>query len=190
MTIEGCGALLLAIRWSFDMPLGKAIYFGIFHGVSMFNNAGFDLFGHFNSLTGFVYDPLVNFVVMFLIVSGGIGFIVMSDLVDYQVHRKLSLHSKVVLSMTGALIVVGAVVIFIFEFTNPKTLGSLNWGGKILASLFQSVTPRTAGANTLNLADMRQASQFFTIILMFIGASPGSTGAGSRPRRSPSSSVR
>ncbi|MBJ9991183.1 TrkH family potassium uptake protein [Paenibacillus sp. S28] len=178
LSIEGCGALLLAIRWSFDMPLGKAIFYGIFHGVSMFNNAGFDLFGHFNSLTGFVYDPLVNFVVMFLIVSGGIGFIVMSDLVDYQVHRKLSLHTKVVLSMTGALIVIGAVVIFIFEFTNPKTLGSLNWGGKILASLFQSVTPRTAGANTLNLADMRQASQFFTIILMFIGASPGSTGGG------------
>ncbi|MED5016644.1 TrkH family potassium uptake protein [Paenibacillus chibensis] len=178
LIIEGCGAVLLAIRWSFDMPVGKAIYFGIFHGVSMFNNAGFDLFGHFNSLTGYVYDPLVNIVVMFLIVSGGIGFIVMSDLVEYKKNRKLSLHSKVVLSMTGSLILVGAVVIFIFEFSNSKTIGSLNWGGKILASFFQSVTPRTAGANTLDLASMRQASQFFMVILMFIGASPGSTGGG------------
>ncbi|MBE9915966.1 Trk family potassium uptake protein [Paenibacillus donghaensis] len=178
LIIEGCGAALFAIRWSFDMPVGRAIYFGIFHGVSMFNNAGFDLFGHFNSLTGYVYDPLVNIVVMFLIVSGGIGFIVMSDLVDYRKNRKLSLHSKIVLSMTGSLILVGAVVIFIFEFTNSKTLGSLNWGGKILASFFQSVTPRTAGANTLDLASMRQASQFFMVILMFIGASPGSTGGG------------
>ncbi|GIP29894.1 K+ transporter Trk [Paenibacillus sp. J23TS9] len=178
LAIEGCGAILFAIRWSFDMPLGRAIYFGIFHGVSMFNNAGFDLFGHFNSLTGYVYDPLVNIVVMFLIVSGGIGFIVLSDLVEYHNKRKLSLHTKVVLSMTGALILAGAVVIFVFEFTNPRTLGSLNWGGKILASFFQSVTPRTAGANTLDLASMRQASQFFMVILMFIGASPGSTGGG------------
>lgn len=178
LVIEGCGAVLFAIRWSFDMPVGRAVYFGIFHGVSMFNNAGFDLFGHFNSLTGYVYDPLVNIVVMFLIVSGGIGFIVMSDLVDYRHKRKLSLHTKIVLSMTGALILVGAIVIFVFEFTNPKTLGSLNWGGKILASFFQSVSPRTAGANTLDLASMRQASQFFMVILMFIGASPGSTGGG------------
>ncbi len=178
LVIEGCGAVLFAIRWSFDMPIGRAVYFGIFHGVSMFNNAGFDLFGHFNSLTGYVYDPLVNIVVMFLIVSGGIGFIVMSDLVDYRHKRKLSLHTKIVLSMTGALILVGAIVIFVFEFTNPKTLGSLNWGGKILASFFQSVSPRTAGANTLDLASMRQASQFFMVILMFIGASPGSTGGG------------
>ncbi|MGM1048710.1 trk system potassium uptake protein TrkH [Paenibacillus uliginis N3/975] len=178
LVIEACGALLLTLRWAFDMPFGKALYYGIFHAVTMFNNAGFDLFGEFRSLTGYVYDPLVNFVVMFLIVSGGIGFIVMADLVDYKKSRKLSLHSKVVLSMTGALILIGAVVIFIFEFTNPKTLGSLNWGGKILGSFFQSVTPRTAGANTLDITGLRQASQFFIVILMFIGASPGSTGGG------------
>lgn len=178
LVIEACGAILLTIRWAFDMPFGKALYFGVFHAVTMFNNAGFDLFGDFKSLTGFVYDPLVNFVVMFLIVSGGIGFIVMADLVDYRKSRRLSLHSKVVLSMTGALILIGAVVIFIFEFTNPETLGSLNWGGKILGSFFQSVTPRTAGANTLDITELRQATQFFMVILMFIGASPGSTGGG------------
>lgn len=178
LIIEGAAAILLTTRWAFDMPFGKALYFGIFHAISMFNNAGFDLFGDFRSLTGYVYDPIVNFVVMFLIVSGGIGFIVLSDLVDFRRNRRLSLHSKVVLSMTAFLIVFGAVVIFVFEYSNPRTLGSLNWGGKILGSLFQSVTPRTAGANTLDLGSMRQASQFFIIILMFIGASPGSTGGG------------
>lgn len=178
LVIEGCAALLLSIRWAFDMPLGKAIYYGIFHAVSMFNNAGFDIFGDFRSLTDYVYDPLVNIIVMFLIVSGGIGFIVMSDLVEFRVTRGLSLHSKVVLSTSTGLILIGALVIFIFEFTNTRTLGSLNFGGKILSAFFQSVSPRTAGANTVDIAGLRQATQFFIVILMFIGASPGSTGGG------------
>ncbi|MBS5910400.1 MULTISPECIES: TrkH family potassium uptake protein [Paenibacillus] len=178
LVIESCAALLFAIRWAFDMPLGRALYFGVFHAVSMFNNAGFDLFGEYRSLTLYVADPLVNFVAMFLIVSGGIGFIVLSDIIDFRRRRKLSLHSKVVLSMTSALIVVGALVIFIFEFTNPRTLAPLGWGGKFWAALFQSVTPRTAGANTVDIGELRQASQFFMIILMFIGASPSSTGGG------------
>lgn len=178
LVIEACGALLLSIRWAFDMPIGKAIYYGVFHAVTMFNNAGFDLFGDFRSLTGYVYDPVVNVVVMFLIVSGGIGFIVLSDLIDFRKQRRLSLHSKVVLSMTGALLLIGFIVIFIFEFTNPRTLGSLNWGGKFFGAMFQSVTPRTAGANTIDITGLRQATQFFIVILMFIGASPGSTGGG------------
>ncbi|MBW4837907.1 MAG: Trk family potassium uptake protein, partial [Paenibacillaceae bacterium] len=178
LIIESSAALLFTIRWAFDMPLGRALYFGIWHAVSMFNNAGFDLFGDYQSLTKYVADPIVNFVAMFLIVSGGLGFIVLSDLVEFRKRRKLSLHSKVVLSMTSALIVIGALVIFIFEFTNSRTLSPLGWGGKIWGSFFQSVTPRTAGANTLDIGALRQATQFFMIILMFIGASPSSTGGG------------
>lgn len=178
LIIEACGALILSIRWAFDMPIGRAIYYGVFHAVTMFNNAGFDLFGDFRSLTGYVYDPVVNAVVMFLIVSGGIGFIVLSDLIDFRKQRRLSLHSKVVLTMTATLLLVGFIVILIFEFTNPRTLGSLNWGGKFFGALFQSVTPRTAGANTIDITGLRQATQFFIVILMFIGASPGSTGGG------------
>lgn len=178
LVIESSAALIYTIRWSFDMPFGRALYFGIFHGVSMFNNAGFDLFGHYQSLTRYVGDPIVNLVTMFLIVSGGLGFIVLSDLVDFRKHRKLSLHSKVVLTMTASLILVGALVIYVFEFSNPSTLSSLSWGEKIWAAFFQSVTPRTAGANTLDLGSLRQASQFFMVILMFIGASPSSTGGG------------
>ncbi|RAP76322.1 TrkH family potassium uptake protein [Paenibacillus montanisoli] len=182
ITIELAGAILFAIRWSFDMPLGKAIYFGAWHAVSMFNNAGFDLFGSFGvpfvSFTDYVNDPIINTVAMLLIIFGGIGFIVMSDIIEYRARKRLSLHSKVVLSMTGILLAVGTIVIFIFEFTNMNTLGELSWSGKIWASLFQSVAPRTAGPNTVDLAALRQATQFFIILLMFIGASPGSTGGG------------
>jgi trk system potassium uptake protein TrkH len=176
LTIEIVAALLFTLRFTFDMPLGRAAYLGVFHAVSFFNNAGFDLFGEYRSLTGYVDDPLVNIVSMALIILGGLGFVVMADLLDFKKNRRLSLHSKVVLSMTGFLIVFGAVVIFIFEYSN--TLQPLNWSGKIWASLFQSVTPRTAGANTLDIASLRHATQFFIIILMFIGASPGSTGGG------------
>lgn len=182
LTIEAIAAIIFTIRWSFDMDFGQALYFGIWHAISMFNNAGFDLFGTvdapFVSFTAYADDFVVNFVVMALIVLGGIGFIVMSDVMDFQNKKKLTLHSKVVLSMTGFLIVFGALVIFIFEFTNNRTMGSLDMGGKVLASFFQSVAPRTAGPNTVDIGALRQASQFFIIILMFIGASPGSTGGG------------
>ncbi|MNO50296.1 Ktr system potassium uptake protein B [compost metagenome] len=178
LVIESCCALIFAIRLAFDMPLGRALYFGVFHAVSFFNNAGFDLFGDYRSLTSFAADPVMNLVSMFLIVSGGLGFIVLSDLIELRRGRKMSLHSKVVLSMTGSLILIGAIVIFIFEFSNSKTLEPLSWGGKVWSSLFQSVTPRTAGANSLDIGALRQATQFFIIILMFIGASPSSTGGG------------
>jgi trk system potassium uptake protein len=177
-TIQAVGAALLTMRWAFDMPFGRAVYFGIFHSISYFNNAGFDLFGNFRSLTQYSEDWVVNTTVMTLIVLGGLGFIVLSDLFGLRETMRLSLHSKVVLSTTGFLIAVGAVVFFVFEFTNARTFGSLGWSGKLLASLFQSVTPRSGGAATVDISSMRQASQFFMIILMFIGASPGSNGGG------------
>lgn len=178
LVIESTAAALFTIRFAFDMPLGRAIFFGIFHAVSLFNNAGFDLFGDFRSLMLYVSDPAINLISMFLIITGGLGFIVISDLVDYRKRRKLTLHSKVVLTMSGVLILTGALVIFVFEFTNRNTLGSLEWSGKLWSSFFQSVTARTAGANTLDISALRQATQFFIIILMFIGASPSSTGGG------------
>ncbi|WP_335582134.1 TrkH family potassium uptake protein [Paenibacillus yonginensis] len=178
VVIEGTAALALTLRWAVEMPFSQAVYYGVFHAISLFNNAGFDLLGNFQSLTRHVSDPIVNLISMVLIISGGIGFIVISDLVDYRKHRGLSLHSKVVLSMSGALIAIGAIVIFIFEFTNPYTLEPLNWAGKIWSSFFQSITPRSGGVATLDIASMRHATQFFIIILMFIGAAPGSTGGG------------
>ena len=178
IVIELIGAILLATRFAFDMPLPRAIYYGIFHSVSNFNNAGFDLMGEFRSLTGYVEDPLVTLVVCMLITLGGIGFIVMNEVYEYRQTRRFSLHTKVVFFTSSLLVVLGTVLIFLFEFNNPKTLQPLSMSGKFLGSLFQAVTPRTAGANTLNIPDLTQPTLFLIIILMFIGASSGSTGGG------------
>ncbi len=172
------GGVLLALRFSFDMPLGKAIYFGLFHAISNFNNAGFDLMGEFSSLTKYVEDPTVSLVVCLMIVLGGIGFMVVSELYEFRHTRRVSLHTKVVLTTSTILVVAGTVLIFLLEYNNPKTLQPLAPMGKLLASLFQSITPRTAGSNTLNIPDLQQSTLFLIIILMFIGASPGSTGGG------------
>lgn len=176
--LEGIAALILAARWSFDMGWNKALYFGLFHAVSSFNNAGFDLFGDFRSITGYVDDFTVNIVISGMIILGGIGFTVIADVFRNRNWRMFSLHSKVVLTMSAFLIVGGAVLVFALEYSNPKTLAPLSTSGKILASYFQSVTPRTAGFNSLVISDLRSATQFLLIILMFIGASPGSTGGG------------
>jgi trk system potassium uptake protein TrkH len=175
---ELIGSILLAIRFSFDMPIQKAIYFGIFHAVSNFNNAGFDIMGDYKSFTEYVDDPIVSLVMIALIILGGIGFIVVHDIFENRSFRKISLHTKVVLTTTAILLVAGSVLIFALEYNNPKTLGPLSLGGKLLASVFQAVTPRTAGSNTLNIPDLTISTLFLTIIFMFIGASPGSTGGG------------
>jgi trk system potassium uptake protein len=175
--IEVTGALILALRLSYDMNWHKALYYGIFHAISAFNNAGFDLFGEFSSLTRFVSDPVVNLTVMLLIFLGGLGFSVLSDIYSHR-GRKLMLHSKIVLSASLVLIIVGALSIFAIEYSNPKTLAPLDLMGKVWGSLFQSVTPRTAGYNTLNIGDLRNTTLLIIIFLMFIGASPGSTGGG------------
>jgi trk system potassium uptake protein TrkH len=175
---EGTGAFLLSLRFTKIYGLSRGIYYGIFHSVSAFNNAGFDLIGKFRSLTPFVEDPLINIVVMSLIIFGGLGFSVLYDIFTTRNFQKLSLHSKVVLTTTAILLSAGFLVFYILEYSNPKTLGALSPFGKVLAAAFQSVTPRTAGFNTLNLPDLTMPSKYFTIFLMFIGASPGSTGGG------------
>lgn len=176
-TIQSAGALILFLRWLPDMGWQKALYYGVFHSVSAFNNAGFDLFGSFSSITAYKTDPVVNLTMMFLIILGGLGFAVLSDIYVKR-GRKLSLHSRLVLQTTLALILLGTIIIFLFEMNNPKTLGNLNPMYKILGSLFQAVTPRTAGFNTLNIPDLNPSTLFFIMSLMFIGASPGSTGGG------------
>ncbi|WP_188540808.1 TrkH family potassium uptake protein [Paenibacillus segetis] len=182
LVIESIGALILAARWSFEMPFSQALYFGVFHSISFFNNGGFDLFGTihgpFGSLTRYTADPIVNMVVMVMVFLGGIGFIVISDLVNYRSTRRLSLHSKVVLSMSTFLVVFGAIVIFAMEATNPATLKSMSVGEGIFASFFHSINSRSGGLSTLSVAQMKTSTQFLIIILMFIGAAPGSTGGG------------
>ncbi|CCJ32746.1 MULTISPECIES: TrkH family potassium uptake protein [Caloramator] len=177
-SIEGLGAILLSTQFIPQYGWKRGIYYGIFHSVSAFCNAGFDLIGGFRSLTPYTENVVINLTVMSLIVIGGLGFGVVTEIINNRNFKKLSLHSKVVIFATTILIVTGAVAFFILEYNNPKTLGALSFKGKILSSLFASITPRTAGFNTINLPDMTTASKFLTIILMFIGASPGSTGGG------------
>jgi trk system potassium uptake protein TrkH len=171
--IEAVGAALLYTRFH-DRPDG--LFVSVFHAVSAFCNAGFSTFS--NSLEGFVADPLVNFTIMGLIVSGGIGFLVLQDIGKRLRGRKrrLSSHSRIALAATAFLVIVGAAAFFILEYRHA--MSSLNLGQKAMASLFQSVTPRTAGFGTILQSSFTSASVLITILLMFIGASPASTGGG------------
>lgn len=182
LVIEGAGALLLTVRWAFDMPLSQAAYYGVFHSISVFNNAGFDLFGSvhgpFSGLSEYVSDPFTNIVMMALIFLGGIGFIVISDVLNFRRTHRLSLHSKVVLTVSVSLIIAGAFLIFIMEFANPDTLHPLSLIDRIFASFFHSISARSGGISTVSIAEMENSTQFLLILFMFIGAAPGSTGGG------------
>jgi trk system potassium uptake protein TrkH len=184
-TIEFIGALVFASVFVPQFGWKTGIAFGFFHAISSFCNAGFDLMGSytgpFSSFTSYVNNPIININTMLLIIIGGLGFSVWIDCFYAAKKRsisELSLHSKVVLSMTAGLILVGALFIFLMEINNPDTIKNLPWSGKILASFFQAVTPRTAGYNTLDLTALSMPSQFIIIILMFIGGSSGSTAGG------------
>lgn len=176
--IESIGAILLSTRFIPLYGLKNGIYYSIFHAVSAFCNAGFDIFGNFGSLTAFAKDPVVNIVVMFLIISGGLGFAVIADIFSGKRFRKFSLHAKLVIMMTGTLIVGGFIAIFLLEFNNADTIGTFTFGEKIVASLFHSVTPRTAGFNTLDISKFTMPARMVTMFLMVIGGSPGSTAGG------------
>lgn len=181
--LEGLGAIALFIRFLSLMPVITAAYFAIFHSVSAFCNAGFDLMGSFSgpfsSLTFFRGDILVNLTVCLLIIFGGIGFPVIVNLIrHWRKKEPLELHSKIVLRLTSVLLILGTLAILGMEFQNPHTIGQLPLGEKVLASFFQAVTPRTAGFNTLDIRSMNVGTLMFLVILMFIGASPGGTGGG------------
>lgn len=176
--LESAGAALLTVRFMADYGPGQAAYYGIFHSVSAFNNAGFSLFP--DSMVRYRGDVVVNLVLSALVLIGGIGFLVLSD--SYHYARKtvlrISLHTKVVVVTSVLLVTGGAVLILLFEYSNPETFRKMTLTEKILASFFGSVMPRTAGFNTLDYSHLRLQTLLMTIVLMFIGASPGSTGGG------------
>ena len=178
--IEGIGAIILSLRFIKDFGIGRGIYYGIFHSISAFCNAGFDLIGiksEYSSFTSYVGDPVVNITIIALIIIGGIGFLVWDDILKHKLEfKKYMLHTKLVLVSTAALIIGGTILFFIFEYSN--TLEGMPVGTKILASLFSSVTPRTAGFNTIDTGMLSDSSKLLTMLLMFIGGSPGSTAGG------------
>lgn len=180
MIIELVGALLLATRF---VPIfgTKGMFMALFTSISAFCNAGFDLMGMvepFSSLTAFTGDPVVTLVVPLLIILGGLGFVVYFDLIHYRKTKHLTLHTRIVLFMTAALILLGTVMVFVFEFNNPRTMGHMPFLEQLGASFFQSVTCRTAGFNSIDLMGMRDATKLGMTILMFVGAAPASTGGG------------
>ena len=180
--IEGIGALILSIEFIPQFGVSKGIWYSIFHSVSAFCNAGFDLMGsvsgEFTSLTSYVNNYTVSITISLLILLGGIGFPVIIDIIKAKKFKKLTIHSKIVLITTGLVTLISVLLILLVEFNNPDTLGDLALVDKIVASLFQSITSRTAGFNTIDLSLMTQSGIFIIIILMFIGASPASTGGG------------
>jgi trk system potassium uptake protein TrkH len=176
--IEGVGALLLAIAFVPDLGLARGLYFALFHSISAFCNAGFALFA--DSLIGYRNHPLVNLTIMGLIILGGIGFLVMKELLDLlrrgRKRRRLSLHTRLVLLTSGLLIAGGAVLIGLLEA--GASLTGRGVGEGIWTALFQSVTARTAGFNTIDLNLFGVPTLFLMMFLMFVGASPGSSGGG------------
>lgn len=176
MAFELAGAVLLTARWAGDFGLAPAAYYGIFHAISAFNNAGFSLFP--DNLMRFRADPVVNLVVTSLVICGGLGFVVITELGRVRRYRRLSVHTRLVVSMTLSLIALATIVIFLIERENPRTLGALPGGEALLTAYFQAVVPRTAGFNTLDIGAMMPATLFFVMILMFIGAAPGGTAGG------------
>ncbi|MBE6038250.1 MAG: Trk family potassium uptake protein [Anaerofustis stercorihominis] len=176
--VEGIGALLLFGRFVQDYPLLKAIYFSVFHSISAFCNAGFDLIGNGVGFMGYTASPILNITICLLIVIGGIGFTVAMDVLNTKKLSRLQFNSKIVLTTTAVLLISGFVVIFIAEYNNPATMANMSFGEKILTSLFACVTPRTAGFFTINYAEVTSVTYLMTVILMFIGGSPGSTAGG------------
>ena len=183
LLIELCGAVALSFRFIPMYGWGQGIWRSVFHSVSAFCNAGFDLMGTesgaFTSLTSFARDPLINITVMLLIMIGGIGFVVWDDILYYiKERRRFSVYTKLVLTVSAVLWIGGALVVAIPEWNNPATLGALQPGEKVMASFFQSVTFRTAGFNTISLGDMHALPKLASVLIMFVGGASGSTAGG------------
>ncbi len=187
--VEGIGAICYAFVFVPEFGWKKGIWASIFNGVSAFCNAGMDVIGA-NSLAPYVSNVWINFVTMTLIVLGGLGFVVWWDIIRViqmakkkeipkkWILKKCTLQTKIVLAMTLTLILGGAICVFILEYNNPETLGALSFGDKILASLFQSVTTRTAGFFTISQKGLKDATVLVCLVLMFIGGSPSGTAGG------------
>lgn len=176
--IELLGTLIVTtdLFFKYKESFKNSLISGLFHSVSAFNNAGFSLYS--SNLEKFVSDPFFSITIMLLIIIGGIGFSVISEFLQFKSIKKFSLHAKIVILTTTLLILVGAIVFYLFEFKNNNSLGNLSIGARILSSFFQSVTARTAGFNTIRISNLKEATLLVITILMFIGASPGGTGGG------------
>ncbi len=176
---EGLGMVMFYIRFSGEFPAHNAAWISVFHSVSCFNNAGFDLFGgNFQSLANYQNDPLMVLGTAALVILGGISFIVVVDVFRVRRFRRLGLDTKLVLFTSGVLLAVGMIVILAMEYNNADTLGLMPWPQKVLVAFFHAVTPRTAGFAVVNVGSMAVYTLFFMAMLMYIGGASGSTAGG------------
>ncbi len=174
--IEAMAAAFLAVRWVPEYGWSFGLFTSAFHAVSAFNNAGFSLWN--DSLSAYVGDPVINIIITLLFITGGIGFTVLYDMWNAKEFRQLSLHSKIMLTGTLVVNLFAMLFLFVSEYGNMETLGSLPLGDKLWASYFQAVTPRTAGFNSIDIGSMETGSIVLISLLMFIGAGSASTGSG------------
>jgi trk system potassium uptake protein TrkH len=176
--IEAVGMVILTLRFWADMPFGKALWFGAFHAISAFNNAGFSLFR--DNMMGYRGDLVINLAIPFLVILGGLGYMVLLEIYNFQKNRivRISTHTKIALWMSGILILLGMFLLLSLEWNNPKSFGSLSTYEKILAAWFASVNYRTAGFNTIDFSTLTDSNLFFATFFMMTGGSPGGTAGG------------
>lgn len=181
LSVEAIGALILTLRFLPEAGFWTALKWGVFHSVSAFCNAGFDIFGVFapgQNLIPFQSDPVVLLTVSALVIIGGLGFLVWQEMATVRRFRKFSVYTKLVLVTTAVLLIGGTALIALLEWNNPATLGPMSWGDKLLNSFFQAVTTRTAGFVSVDQASLTEAGKAVSILLMLVGGSSGSTAGG------------
>lgn len=182
VSVQLFAALILMTQFIPVYGVGTGIYYGIFHAISAFNNAGFDLLGGFTSITVFNENKIILITLAIVINIGGLGYLVLREIISgVRAKRKLknfSLHAKVVLTISGILLTVGTIAMLIFEWNNPATIEHMTFGNKLTNAFFSAVTPRTAGFNSISNSDMSPAGKLLTMGYMFVGGSPGSTAGG------------
>jgi len=179
LAFETIAAVILTSRLAtrYDEPLGEAVYHGIFHAISAFNNAGFSLYS--DNLVRFATDPVISITIAVAVIAGGLGFPVLFELRrELLTPKRWTLHTRIVIWMTLILLIGGTIAVTAFEWGNPKTLGPLSVPSKLLAGFFQAVQPRTAGFNSLDYAEMNETTWLVTDVLMFIGGGPAGTAGG------------
>ncbi|MCH5210127.1 MAG: potassium uptake protein, TrkH family [Oscillospiraceae bacterium] len=176
--VEAAGALIMSIRFIPEFGFFKGLWFSIFHSVSAFCNAGFDIIGDGKSMISFAHDPVILVTLAVLVITGGLGFIVWEELLKKKSWKKISMYSRVILSVSAVLLILGTVVYFILEYNNPDTIGNCAISGKLLSSFFQSVTTRTAGFDAINQRRLTDLSKIWGTVLMMIGGASASTAGG------------
>lgn len=182
LSFELIGGLVLSLRFLKDFEPARAFSYGFFHAISAFCNAGFDLLGQVYgpgcSMIPYATDSTVNLVLAVLVICGGLGFPVMMELIHHRHLKRFTLHTKIVMKTTIGLLLLGTILILMLEYNNAETLGMLSFSDKIKVAFFQAVVPRTAGFSSVEMSSLRHSTWFLMMILMFIGASPSSTGGG------------